>query len=61
MTKTIGTASDFREAGRNAYPDGVNPYDWREDRCACGNWDEGFVQAKYAADWAAMRHSPQSK
>lgn len=44
--------SELREQGRNAYPDPVNPYDWREDRCAYVNWQEGFTQAKYAADWA---------
>jgi hypothetical protein len=50
MTEATGTASDFREQGRNAYPHGVNPYVWREDACACGNWDDGFAQAKWAAE-----------
>jgi hypothetical protein len=57
--KAIGTASDFREQGRNAFSlfgyYAHNPYVWREDRCAYANWQEGFTQSKYAADWA-RRH-----
>jgi hypothetical protein len=53
MTKVITTPSQLREQGREAFAlfgyYAHNPYVWIEDACACGNWDEGFAQAKWAA------------
>lgn len=51
--KIVATPSQLREQGREAFRlfryYAHNPYVWRDDQCACGNWFEGWAQAEWAA------------